>query len=180
MTRETLKYLRHLSRPGDYFISLVLTDGYYTLEMREEYRDYFTVNYRGTLWRLACLPMGWPGSTYYFCKLTHALTNYLRLPPPPTASPHPLVGRPTERFLRNARWRGTRLLPYMDDFLFMADSYHTALQLRQRIESLLDQLGLLRNPKKGVWTPTQVGDHLGPTIDLHIGDSAPHRPSYTN
>jgi hypothetical protein len=70
MTCETLKHLRHLSRPGDYFVSLDLADGYYTLGIREEHRDFFTVNYRGALWRLACLPMGRSGSTYYFCKLT--------------------------------------------------------------------------------------------------------------
>jgi hypothetical protein len=58
MTRETLKHLRHLSRPCDYFVSLGLIDGYYTLGIREEDRDNFTVIYRGTLWRLACLPMG--------------------------------------------------------------------------------------------------------------------------
>jgi hypothetical protein len=61
MSCETLKHLRHLSRPGDY---LYLTDGYYTLGIREEDRDYVTVNYRGTLWRLACLPLGWSGSAY--------------------------------------------------------------------------------------------------------------------
>jgi hypothetical protein len=48
MTYETLKNLRHLSRPCDYFVSLDLTDRYYTLGIREEDRDYFTVNYRGT------------------------------------------------------------------------------------------------------------------------------------
>jgi hypothetical protein len=78
MTCETLKHLRHLSRPGDYFVSLDLADGYYTLGIREEDRHYFTVNYRGTLWRLACLPMGWSGSACYFCKLTQVFTNHLR------------------------------------------------------------------------------------------------------
>jgi hypothetical protein len=60
MTCDTLKHLRRQSRPGDYFVSLDLTDGYYTLGIRmwEEDRDYLTVNYRGFLWRLACLPMG--------------------------------------------------------------------------------------------------------------------------
>jgi hypothetical protein len=58
MTCETLKHFRLLSRPGDYFVPLDLTDGYYTLGIREEDRDYFTVNYRGNLWRLACHPMG--------------------------------------------------------------------------------------------------------------------------
>jgi hypothetical protein len=147
MTCETPKHLLHLSRPGDYFVSLDLTDGYYTLGIREEDRDYFTVTYRGTLWRLACLPMGWSGSAYYLCKLTQVFTNHLRRPPPPTPASTP-VARPSKRFLRNARWRGTRLLPYMDDFLFLADSYHDALLLRQRVEALLDSLGLQRNPMK--------------------------------
>jgi hypothetical protein len=70
MSCETLKHLHHPSRPGNYFVSLDLTDGYYTLGIREEDRDYFTVNYRGTLWRLACLPMGWSYSAYCFCRLT--------------------------------------------------------------------------------------------------------------
>jgi hypothetical protein len=93
--------------------------------------------------------MGWSGSAYYFCKLTHVFTYYLRSPSPPTPTPHPPDGRTTKRFLRNARWRGTCLIPYMDDFLFLADSFRAALIiLRRRIEVLLDQLGLLRNPPK--------------------------------
>jgi hypothetical protein len=70
-----MKHLRHLSRPGDYFVSLDLADGYYTLGIREEDRDFFTVNYGGELWRLACLPMGRSGSAYYFCKVTRTFTN---------------------------------------------------------------------------------------------------------
>jgi hypothetical protein len=177
MTCETL---RHLSRPCNYFVSLDLTDGYYTLGIREEDRDYFTVNYRGTLWRLACLQMGWSGSAFYFCKLTQVFTNHLRRPPPPTPASTPANARPSKRFLRNARWRGTRMLPYMDNFLFLADSYHDALLLRQRVEDLLNRLGLQRNPQKGVWTPTQVGDHLGLTIDIQLGISAPCPRSYAN
>jgi hypothetical protein len=80
MTCETLKHLRHLSRPGDYIVSLDLTDGYYTLGIREEDRDYFTVNNCGALWRLACLPMGWSGSAYYFLQ-THSILYELPLPP---------------------------------------------------------------------------------------------------
>jgi hypothetical protein len=57
----------------------------------------------------------------------------------------------------------------MDDFLFLADSYQDALLLRQCVDALLGSLGLRRNPKKGVWTPTQVGDYLGLTVDLQLG-----------
>jgi hypothetical protein len=114
--------------------------------------------------------MGWSGSAYYFSKLTQVFTNHLRHPPTPTPASTPdSARRPSKRFLRNARWRGTRLLPYMDDFIFLADSYHDAVLLRQRVMALLDSLGLQRNPKKGVWMPTQVGDHLGLIEDLQLG-----------
>jgi hypothetical protein len=52
---------------------------------------------------------------------------------------------------------------------FLADSYNDVLLLRQRVEALLDRLGLQRNPKKGVMTPTQVDNHLGLTVDLQLG-----------
>jgi hypothetical protein len=73
--------------------------------------------------------MGWSGSAYYFCKLTQVFTNYLRRPPPPTPTAAPTTRRPSKRFLRNTRWRGTRLLPYMDNFMFLADSYSAAFLL---------------------------------------------------
>jgi hypothetical protein len=51
----------------------------------------------------------------------------------------------------------------LDDFFF-ADSKDAALQLRDRVTSLLDRFGLGRNPKKGHWEPTQIYENLG----LHI------------
>jgi hypothetical protein len=54
----------------------------------------------------------------------------------------------------------------MDDFMFMAHSCKASLFLRDRVEALLHRFGLQRNPKKGLWQATQVGDFLGLTIDL--------------
>jgi hypothetical protein len=53
----------------------------------------------------------------------------------------------------------------MDDFLFFADNRNAALQLRDRVASLLDRLGLGCNPKTGHWEPTQLCEHLGLHID---------------
>jgi hypothetical protein len=58
----------------------------------------------------------------------------------------------------------------MNDFLFMAHSRETTLLLRDRVEALLHRLGLQRNPRKGMWEPTQVGDHLSLSIDLYNGE----------
>jgi hypothetical protein len=55
--------------------------------------------YRGELWRLACLPMGWSGSAYYFCKLTQAFINYLRRTPTPMTTNHAKPYKTSRRFL---------------------------------------------------------------------------------
>eukprot|EP00873_Tetraselmis_striata_P005720 jgi/Tetstr1/425984/TSEL_016333.t1 len=73
-----------------------LQDGFYAVGIAPEDRDFFTVDYRGTLYRLAGLPMG--------C-------------------------------------------------------------VRDYIERHLSGFGLLRNPNKGVWEPTQKLVHLGLEID---------------
>eukprot|EP00873_Tetraselmis_striata_P018381 jgi/Tetstr1/438645/TSEL_027196.t1 len=44
-----------------------------------------------------------------------------------------------------------------------------ALHLRQRLASLLDALGLQRNPTKGFWEPCQFGRRMGVDIDSASG-----------
>jgi hypothetical protein len=69
-------------------VSFDLADGYYTLGIREEDRDFFTVNYRGTLYKLAGLPMGWKCSSHYFAGLPKFLSgtyaNHCLTPPDTT------------------------------------------------------------------------------------------------
>jgi hypothetical protein len=44
---ETLMWVRHLTRKGDYIFSYDLEDGAYALGVNPTDRDYFTVNVRG-------------------------------------------------------------------------------------------------------------------------------------
>eukprot|EP00873_Tetraselmis_striata_P020345 jgi/Tetstr1/440609/TSEL_028920.t1 len=53
----------------------------------------------------------------------------------------------------------------MDDFLFLARTQAEAIWQRDYIERHLSGFGLLRNPNKGVWEPTQKLVHLGLEID---------------
>eukprot|EP00873_Tetraselmis_striata_P036659 jgi/Tetstr1/456923/TSEL_043593.t1 len=56
---ETLRRLRYLTCRGDKAFSFDMhDDGYYALGLREDIRDYFTINVRGTLWGFAVLSMG--------------------------------------------------------------------------------------------------------------------------
>jgi hypothetical protein len=68
-------------------------------------------------------------------------------------------------YLRQKRWRGARVLSYVDDFLFFASSHEDALQVRLRLDTLLDMLGLICHPTKGFSEPTQFGHHFGINID---------------
>jgi hypothetical protein len=107
--------------------------------------------------------MGWSLSPFYFCKMALTFVNFLRNPDPehPIAPNHSC----TKTYLRRTRWRGARILPYVDDFLLFPSTEEEARTLRHRLAQLLDRLGLLRHPTKGFWTPSQVGHHLGVDIN---------------
>jgi hypothetical protein len=59
------------------------------LHTRHTDRDIFTVNCRGTSYRLAGLPMGWECSIYYFCRRIEIFIRHSREPlPNPPSTPH--------------------------------------------------------------------------------------------
>ena len=167
MKLETLKKLRTLARRTDYMFSMDLADGFYSLGIEESARDYFTVCVNGQLWRLASLPMGWCLSPYYFCELMKVWVRAMRAPS--VVAPPGRRSRKRGKMRPPSSARGARLLPYVDDFLFLAHSLAAALLLRARVESLLTRLGLKRNPRKGEWEPTQALTHLGMIVDLKQG-----------
>jgi hypothetical protein len=152
---ESLLGFRHLTRKGDCMFSFDLKDGFYALSIVPEQRDFLTVNVRGKLYRLASLPMGWSPSPYHFCAFTDAFVRHVRQPDPGGSMTH--QGRPTQsdgdtpskRFLRHTRWRGSKFLPFVADFLLFAATRALALALRQRVDRLLTSLGLPRHPSKG-------------------------------
>eukprot|EP00873_Tetraselmis_striata_P036044 jgi/Tetstr1/456308/TSEL_043064.t1 len=150
-------------------------DGFYALGIAEADRDYFTVDVRGQLYRLAGLPMGWSLSPYYFVTLTQVFITHLRKPEPesPSSSTQPTRSK---RYLRRTRWRGARILPYVDDFLLFSASMEQALHLRQRLASLLNALGLQRNPTKGFWEPCQFGRHRM-RVDIDSASSMFYAPA---
>ncbi|KAK3244623.1 hypothetical protein CYMTET_45771 [Cymbomonas tetramitiformis] len=65
--------------------------------------------------------------------------------------------------------RGMRVLPYMDDLLVLVDSHKDGLLQRDRVQRVLNRLGLQRTKKMGQWNPVQIIEHLGLEADLKHG-----------
>lgn len=172
---ETLKRLRYLARPKDYCISIDLQDGFYAMGIQQPDRVYMTYEipptlaeacgFRTSYVQLCGLPMGWTLSPYYFVKLMEPVFQYLR-------SPLFSDKRSHQRSYRRkfGRRRGFRMLPFMDDILFLFSSYAAALAARDTIMAVLEKLGLSRNEKKGQWEPGRTIYHLGLDIDMNANE----------
>jgi hypothetical protein len=65
---ETPLGVKHLTRKRHYMFSFDLQDRFYALGINPADRDYFTVNVRGQLYKLAGLPMGDPYPPFIFAK----------------------------------------------------------------------------------------------------------------
>ena len=93
---ETLRPLRLIAKPNDYWVIFDMNDGFYALAIAPQDREAFTINIDGQLLQPFALPMGWSLSPYTFQKLTEAFTNNLRDPERSTSSAEGLVAPPTK------------------------------------------------------------------------------------
>ena len=174
MKMETLKRLRLIAKPNDWMVTFDLCDGFYTVSVAEEDREFLSINLNGQILSFCALPQGYALSPFIFQKLTHVFIDHLRDPDSAKTEEVPIPagisGKARRRFLRRRRRRiGCRLLPFVDDFALFEDSFASAVTRRDSTFELLDSLGLEIHPIKGYHTPVQVGIHLGLTVDFEKG-----------
>jgi len=180
---ESLTRLRKLARRHDFMISIDLTDAYHHLAIRPADRHYFTfaietlsgVEYFCT----AALNFGWTLSPWVFTTFMKPVVAYLRHPLDTITGDAPRVHLRSSAAAAAAR--GTRTLPWLDDFAFFfrgapsdSPSYPAMLRAactrRDNIFNLFQRLGLAVAPHKGQHEPSQVlVDHLGYCIDSTRG-----------
>lgn len=133
---DTLKDVIPLIHPNCFFISLDLTDAYFSVYVRPEDRIWLQFIWHNEKFRFTCLPQGLTSAPRIFTKLLKPVLSHLRK-------------------------LGITVSCYLDDFLFFADSAETLRVNVTYALHLLDSLGLTVNLDKSVLTPTQEIVFLG-------------------
>ncbi len=136
-----------IAKKGDFAFSWDLKSGYAHVLMEPAARRALGFQWRGVTYAMRVLPFGLAIAPYVFQRIMNAAMAKLRS-------------------------RAVRVLGYLDDFIVFASSRRQALAARNKVHKLLERFGLVREPTKGNWEPTQVLDWLGLRLDLRVGTFA--------
>ncbi|GLI65770.1 hypothetical protein VaNZ11_009366, partial [Volvox africanus] len=173
---ESLRTLRRMGIQNSWMIKVDLADAFYHIPIRPVDRRFFTFRFCDTLYEMNALPMGWLNSPYWFTKIMRNVVRFWRDPiaavggkkcrVTPPMPPHQFI--PTCGSGRPARL-GARVLPYLDDFLFVFSSKEQASLGARWVRETIEFLGLACHPTKCQWEPSQAVYHLGITVNTASG-----------
>ena len=169
---DTLKLLSTWAMKDSWMLKVDLQDAYYHVSVQPDHRHYFTFQFCGAMYEMCTLPFGWINSPYFFVKTMRCVVRYLRDPDPALKRRHrsPPPPPPHQFYPSVRRYRyGVRVLPYLDDFLFVFSSREQALAGSVWVRDVLDFLGLSHHPRKCIWEPSQRLQHLGLVVDTELG-----------
>ena len=141
---EGLKDLADLAERGDHAVSYDLTSGYYHVGLHPRSRTYVGFKWQGRYYVYNCLPFGLSTAPWVFSKVMRELVMY---------------------------WRreGIKVLPYLDDFMFMKHGFLQCASLARRVEGDFIRAGLKINVPKCHSVPAQQRRQLGFDVDFEDG-----------
>ena len=146
---ETLSSLEDLSKPFDFMVSFDLKLGFWHIPLAADAQPWVGFQWPDEqanlrYFQFRRLPFGLAIAPWAFTKIMRQLVS---------------------------RWRGMniRVLPYLDDFLFMASTSSEASALAEFIQTEFRTLGLDVNYEKSVVNPTQRIEQLGMMVDTVRG-----------
>ena len=123
---ETLKFLQRYDLSHAWALKADMADAFYQVPLHAASKQYFCFEFAGQYYQLNSLPFGWNNSPYYFTKITRPFVAHLRAPRFTRVAPGAFYPRPPAGF-KGLEQHGCRVLPYLDDFLFIfADSASAA------------------------------------------------------
>ena len=137
---EGLKDVRNLVRRGDFLLKLDLKDAFWSIPVNRQSRKLMRFMWEGTLYEFNTLAFGLGPAPYVFTKL-------LKVP------------------ISLARRLGIMLVIYLDDMLIRAGSMSEALEARDTLIFLLENLGFTINWEKSILQPTHRLEFLGMEVD---------------
>ena len=144
---DTLEVTLPLITPGCYMTSLDLKDAYYSIPIAPQHQRFLKFIWKGVLYQFRCLPMGLTSSPRIFTKALKPVFAYLR-------------GQ-----------CGISCASYIDDSLYLGDTYETCIMNTLTAVQLFISLGFQVHPKKSMVVPTQKIEYLGfvvSSIDMTV------------
>ena len=141
---ESLLDLRDTAQRGDWLISLDQTQGYYHVDLHATAQEYMGFEWRGQFYTFCVLPFGLSTAPRVFSKIMGCL-------------------------VRHWRSQGTRMLAYLDDWLFSCCSPADCAALLERLRRDCERAHIRINWPKSQTTPTQQLRHLGFLVDTRAG-----------
>ena len=144
---DSISEIMEMIKPGDFFISIDLSDAYYCIAMHILSMPYLTFIFLGIYYQFTCLPQGLSSAPRIFTKVMRVVLSYLRC-------------------------HSVRIAAWIDDFFIAAPSKvkcqdHAFLTFRT-----FEELGFVPNMAKSQLIPVQRICHLGliwDSIDYSVG-----------
>ena len=134
---ETALAVRNAVNPGEYAISVDLTDAYFHLPMARQSQRYLRFAVDGKVLQFVCLPFGLNLAPWAFTRTMNAVMSHFRKK----------ATSPTSN--------------YLDDLLLRNAQVEALAGDRDRLLALLTDLGWLLNQEKSDLEPSQDFCHLG-------------------
>ena len=133
---DSLDSIISMIRPGDFFVSIDISDAYYAIAMNILSMPFLTFYFLNVYYQFTCLPQGLTSAPRIFTHVMRIVMAHLR-----------------SRSLRISAW--------LDDLLLAASSASLAASQTTIALGTLEELGFIPNYKKSVLSPVQRISHLG-------------------
>ena len=133
---DSISDIMALISPGDWFVSLDLSDAYFCIAMHILSMPYLTFIFLGIYYQFTSLPQGLSSAPRIFTKVVREVLAYLR------------------KF-------GLRLAAWIDDIILVSSSRSLSREHAFRAVSTFRELGFIPNLEKSQLEPTQRINHLG-------------------
>ena len=139
---ETLRRIRHMFRRHDFLLTVDIVSAYHNFVVHPEHQRYCGFSWGGEFFVYCALSFGSSAAPAIFQGLMNAIARHLRR-------------------------QGVRCGTYIDDWVFMFDSFDAASGFASELVELFQGLGLVVNVQKSVLSPTQRLQVLGMMVDTN-------------